>query len=94
MRTPRLATSGPFAQQVERHGERGEAVDAAPFRVKVHELGRFPAIARDGLQVEEPDGVGDEALFVLDLHRVERAAVRIDADEKVVFFLELVERVG
>ena len=30
------------------------------------------------------DDVGDEALLVLHFHRVERAAVGIDADEKIV----------
>jgi hypothetical protein len=38
------------------------------------------------------DDVGGEALLVLDLHRVERAAVRVYADEKVVFRFQLGQR--
>jgi hypothetical protein len=30
------------------------------------------------------DDIGGEALLVLDLHRVKRAAVRINADEEIV----------
>jgi hypothetical protein len=38
------------------------------------------------------DDIGNEALLVLHFHGVERTAVAVDADEKVVAFHEVAQR--
>src|SRR5262249_13640689 len=68
-----------------------EAIGAAPLGVQVDELAGLPGVLGDRLQAHVLDKVGDEALLVLDLHGVEGAAVRVDADEEVGFFGEAVE---
>ena len=67
-------------EEIERHQIRGKAIGAAPLRIKVGELASLTGIFRHRLQAHVLDEGRDEALLVLDLHRVERAAVRVDAD--------------
>ena len=51
----------------------------------------FAHLILSRLQAEVLDEVRDEALLVLDLHRVKRAAVRVDSDEEIVLLLKGVE---
>jgi len=82
---------GSLTQEVEDHYQRGPPIDAAPLRVEVHKLRSLSGVLGDCLEAPVVDDVGDKALLVLDLHRIECAAIRIDADEKRIFGLELDE---
>ena len=84
----------PLAQQVEHHHQRGPAIDAAPLGIQIDELGRLAGVPGDRLQAPILDDVGDEALFMLDLHRVEGAAIGVDADEKIVLWLKFRQWAG
>ena len=66
-----------------------KAVDPPALRVQVDEVARLAGVLAHAGQPEILDHVGGEALFVLHLHRVEDAAVGIDADEKGVFRSEI-----
>jgi hypothetical protein len=46
------------------------------------------------LQVHVLDEQRDETLFVFDLHRIERTAIGIDADQEVVLFGKTVKRIS
>ena len=63
-------------------------LDAAPGGIEVGKLGRFTRILANALQAPVLDDVGAKALFVLDLHGVERAPVRVDADKELLRFGE------
>jgi hypothetical protein len=63
-------------------------IAAAAFGVEVDELRRLASIFAYPLQVIVIDERRNEAFFVLQLHRVEGAAVGIDADQKVASFGE------
>jgi hypothetical protein len=73
-----------LGEKVEHTDQRDPAIQAAIRGVQVDELGGLPGQGRDRLQVPVLDRVGDEALLVLDLHRVEGAPVGVDADEEVL----------
>ena len=77
---PRDFTSGSAPQPIELLDEGRKAVGPAAFRVQIDELGRFAGKFADALQAVVVDEIRDEALFVLQFHRVEDAAVRVDAD--------------
>ena len=62
----------------------GKRLMPAALRIQIDELGRLAGVLADALQLVVVDDVGNEALLVLHLHRVERAAVGIDADQKIV----------
>ena len=79
-------------EQVEDADDRLPAVAAAPFRVEVDEVPGVARVLADRLAVEMVNEIRAEALLVLDLHRVERAAVRVNADEELVLRLERLER--
>lgn len=74
-----LAAAG---QQVQRLEQGEQPVNAAEAGIEVDEIPCVARIARYGLQMEMLDGGRTEALLVLDLHGVENASVRIDADQK------------
>ena len=74
----------PAAQPVELLDQRRKAVRPAALRIQVDELGRLAGILAHALQLVVIDEVRDEALLVLQLHRIEDAAVRIDADQEIV----------
>src|SRR5208337_1071873 len=78
-------------QQVEAHDQGRETIDPPPLRVQVDELRGLPRILRDRGQVVIPDDIRDEAFLVLYLHRVEGAAVAVDADKEFVALLELTQ---
>ena len=80
---------GPLSEPFERFDQGRKAVDAAALRVQVDELGRFAGVLADALQIVTIDRVRNEALFMLHLHRIERAPVRIDADQEFLLTLEL-----
>ncbi len=56
------------------------------MRVKIDELRRFAGEFADPLQFVMVDVIGDEALFVLQFHRVEHAAVGINPDQGVMLW--------
>ena len=74
----------PAPQPVELLDERRKAIDPAALRVQVDELGRLAGVLAHALQLVVVDEIRDEALLVLQLHRVEDAAVGVDADQKIV----------
>ena len=53
-----------------------------PLPAPALSFGCGAGVLRDGLQLPVLDDVGDKTFLVLDLHRFENAAVRIDADEE------------
>ena len=65
------------------------AVHPAVDGVEVGELPNAAGKLRRGLKFPVLDEGRSEALFVLDLHRVEHAAVGIKADEEFVLRLEI-----
>ena len=74
----------PAPQPIELLDERRKAIRPAALRIQIDELGRLARILAHALQLVVIDEVRNEALLVLQLHRVEDAAVRIDADQKIV----------
>jgi len=74
----------PLAQQVQDHHQGRPAIDAAPLGIQVHKLGGLAGEPGHRLEAPVFDGGGAKALFVLDLHRVKGAAVRVNADEEIV----------
>src|SRR4051794_6380121 len=84
LRPGHVDPAGPYlwaaAEPLKLFQKRIEPVNAAALRVQVHELGCFARIAADTLQLIVIDEIWNEALFVLDFHRIEDAPVRIDAN--------------
>jgi hypothetical protein len=82
----------PLAQQVERPREGGKPVHAAGLRIEIHEVPAFAGVFADRLQPEILDVHRCEALLVLDLHRVEHAAIGVNADEEFPGRFEINEK--
>src|SRR5439155_19678737 len=82
------------AQQLDGLREGRKTICAAVFRVEVHELPDLAGVLADGLQVEMFDKHRCETFLVLDLHAVENAAVRVDADEKFLRGFEFAQDLG
>ena len=61
---------------------------------QIHKLRTLASILTHRLQIVVIDNIRNEALFVLQLHGVERAAVAIDADEERVLGDYFVHGVG
>ena len=85
---PRLDL-GTLVGPLQRLDQRRKTVDPPALRIQVDELGGLAGVLAHALQAPIVDRVGNEAFLVLQLHRVERATVRIDAYQIVVLGREL-----
>ena len=79
----RRNTSGRSASRSIVKTRPGKSVGSPPLRIEIEKLGRLAHILGDRRQPVILDDVRYEAFFMLDLHRVEGAAVAVDADEEV-----------
>ena len=80
-----------LAQQIKRPGQGREAVGAASLRVEIDKLPHLPGVLTDRLQAVVLHKHRRETFLLLDLHRVEHAAVGIDADEKLAARLKVAQ---
>ena len=78
-----------LVQETEHLDQRRKAVDSARLRVKVDELRRLASVLADALQPPMLDNIRNETFFMFQLHRVERAAVGVDTDEKIAIFFKI-----
>ena len=93
IRTPRLATSGRSRSRSSVIVRPGKRLMPRHLEYKLTNSAASRANFETGCRSKKRIDVGDEALFVLHLHRVERAAVGIDADQELVLLLELIQRI-
>ena len=78
-----------LVQESKNLDQRRKAVDSARLRVKVDEFRRLASVFANALQAPMLDNIRNETLFMFQLHRVERATVGVDSDEKIAIFLKI-----
>src|SRR5258707_5524678 len=83
-----------FRKHVKGADECGKAIGTAGLGIKIHEFPIFAGVFAGRLEMEMFDKHWSEALLVLDLHAVENAAVRVDADEERFGRFEVLETLG
>jgi hypothetical protein len=76
-------------QPFHRFHQRGKTIDPPALGIQIHEFRRLAGVLAHALQVPMIDNVRNEAFLVLQFHRIEDAAVRVDADEKLVLGSEI-----
>ena len=81
---------GPLPQQIDRLNQRRKTIDAPPLGIQIHKLRGLPGIFGNGGEIEVLNRIGNETLFVFDLHRVKRTTIGIDANQKVMLLCEVV----
>jgi hypothetical protein len=79
-----------LAEPIQLLDQRQESIAAATLGVQIHEFRGFARIFADALQIVVLDEDGNEALFVLQLHRIEHATIRVNTDQVFVFGLKIV----